>query len=291
MIKKVLFSFVILFSFIFTACKYKPQNGDLLFVVAESSDFENAITESTAWNDSIKFAHVAILAVKNEEPYIIEASTKKGVTKTKWEDFLQSAPKINGKPGIVAMRIKKEYDDFIQCLSKFKISCFSTSPYLNRMWSSAYGNNNQGFCIEYEIDVTTEEGQNLYNNIYPVIYSQHRNDLLQLSEHCDLSHTKEDLWQMFFNGLLRKSLHWQDQQEWRLILADGFIDKNPKPFFKIKRIYLGNKMPHKERIKIVNYCRKHTIPYVGLVRDKDSFNLIECEGDCYLCQCRKTEKS
>ena len=46
-----------------------------------------------------------------------------------------------------------------------------------------------------------------------------------------------------------------------------------------------------ERIKIVNYCRKHTIPYVGLVRDKDSFNLIECEGDCYLCQCRKTEKS
>lgn len=102
--------FVILFSFIFTACKYKPQNGDLLFVVAESSDFENAITESTAWNDSIKFAHVAILAVKNEEPYIIEASTKKGVTKTKWEDFLQSAPKINGKPGIVAMRIKKKYD-------------------------------------------------------------------------------------------------------------------------------------------------------------------------------------
>ena len=187
--------------------------------------------------------------------------------------------------------IRKEYDDFIQCLSKFKISCFSTSPYLNRMWSSAYGNNNQGFCIEYEIDVTTEEGRNLYNNIYPVIYSQHRNDLLQLSEHCDLSPTKEDLWQMFFNGLLRKSLHWQDQQEWRLILADGFIDKNPKPFFKIKRIYLGNKMPHKERIKIVNYCRKHTIPYVGLVRDKDSFNLIECEGDCYLCQRRRTEKS
>lgn len=186
--------------------------------------------------------------------------------------------------------IGKEYDDFIHCLSKFKISCFSTSPYLNRMWSSAYGNNNQGFCIEYEVDVTTEEGCKLYDNIYPVIYSQHRNDFLQLSEHCDLSPTKEDFWQMFFNGLLRKSLHWQDQQEWRLILVDGLIDKNLKPFFKIKKIYLGNKMPHKERRKIVNYCRKQFIPYVGLVRDKDSFNLIECKGDCYLCQCANRKR-
>lgn len=180
--------------------------------------------------------------------------------------------------------IKKEYDDFIQCLSKFKISCFSTSPYLNRMWSSAYGNNNQGFCVEYEIDVTTEEGRNLYCNIYPVIYSQHRNDLLQLSEHCDLSPTKADLWQMYFNGLLRKSIHWKDQQEWRLIMPDGFIDNNPLPFFKIKRVYLGNKMPKKERIKVVNYCRKYNISYVGLIRDKNSFNLKDCEGDCYFCQ-------
>ena len=187
--------------------------------------------------------------------------------------------------------IKKEYDDFIKILSKFKISCFSTSPYLNRMWSSAYANNNQGFCIEYEIDITNPKGRDLYLNIYPIIYSQHRNDLLQLSEHCDLSPTKEDLWQMYFNGLLRKSIHWKDQQEWRLILPDGFIDENPMPFFKVKKVYLGNKMPRKDRIKIINYCREQTIPYVGLIREKNSFNLVECESDCYLCQKNSEAKS
>ncbi len=183
----------------------------------------------------------------------------------------------------VIIAIRTEYDEFIRCLSKFKITCFSTSPYLNRMWSSAYANNNQGFCVEYEIDLSTQQGNDLYVNIFPVIYSQTRNDLIQLSKHCDTSLTKEDLWQMYFNGLLRKSLHWIDQQEWRLIMVEGLIPQNPVPFFKIKKVYLGNKMPQKDRIKIVNYCRKQSIEYVGLVRDKNSFNLIECGGDCYVC--------
>ena len=33
-------------------------------------------------------------------------------------------------------------------------------------------------------------------------------------------------------------------------------------------------MPRKDRIKIINYCREHTIPYVGLIREKNSFNLV-----------------
>lgn len=179
--------------------------------------------------------------------------------------------------------IKNEYDEFMSSLSKFRISCFSTSPYLNRMWSSAYANNNQGFCLEYAVDLSTQQGNDLYMNMYPVIYSQTRNDLQQLSEHCDTSLTKDDLWQLYFNGLLRKSLHWIDQQEWRLIMVEGLIPQNPLPFFKIKKVYLGNKMPQKERIKIINYCRKHSIEYIGLIRDKNSFNLIECSDDCYMC--------
>lgn len=184
--------------------------------------------------------------------------------------------------------IQKEYEDFKKVLSKFKISCFSTSPYLNRMWSSAYADNNKGFCIEYEIDLSMKNGLALYTSIFPVIYSQTRNDFFSLSKSYDKSLTKEDLWQMFFNGLLRKSVHWKDQLEWRLILCDGFIQQNPIPFFKIKKIYLGNKMPFKERKKIVNYCRKNNIQYVGLVREHNSFNLVECKGDCFTCQQKKT---
>lgn len=183
----------------------------------------------------------------------------------------------------IAKAIGKEYEEFIKQFSKFKISCFSTSPFLNRMWSSQYANDNKGFCIEYEIELSTPENIRLFVNTFPVIYSQQRNDVLPISGDCDKAPTKEFLWQMYFNGFLRKSLHWQDQKEWRLILLDGLIEKNPIPFFKIKKVYLGNKMPAKDRRKIIKYCRLHEIEYVGLVRENNSFNLKECKGDCYTC--------
>ena len=187
----------------------------------------------------------------------------------------------------ICSSIQKEYNEFKKVISKFKISCFSTSPYLNRMWSSAYADNNKGFCIEYEIDLSIKNGIDLYNNIFPVIYSQTRNDFSPLIQNSDKSPTKEDLWQMFFNGLLRKSIHWKDQLEWRLILCDGFIQQNPIPFFKIKKVYLGNKMSSKERRRIISFCRAHNIKYVGLIREHNSFNLIECKDDCYLCKNNK----
>ncbi len=179
--------------------------------------------------------------------------------------------------------IQDEYKDFAKALSKFKISCFSTSPYLNRMWSSAYADNNRGFCIEYEVDLSTQTGMDLYTNILPVIYSQTRNDFVPLSKNFDSTITKDDLWQMYFNGFLRKSVHWKDQLEWRLILPDGFISQNPIPFFKIKRVYLGNKMSIKERRKIIKYCHSNKIEYVGLIRENNSFNLVECKDDGFVC--------
>ncbi len=187
--------------------------------------------------------------------------------------------------------VHEEYKDFTKVLSKFKISCFSASPYLNRMWSSAYADNNKGFCVEYEVDLSTKNGMDLYNNIFPVIYSQTRNDFIPLSKSCDCVPAKDDLWQMYFNGLLRKSIHWQDQLEWRLILLEGLIPQNPIPFLKIKKVYLGNKMPSKERAKIIKFCRSNKIEYVGLVRASNSFDLVECGGDCFTCDKSKTVKT
>lgn len=60
--------------------------------------------------------------------------------------------------------INKEYVDYINRLNKFKITCFSMSPYINRMWSSAYGDNNKGFCIEYTIDFDDVEKRDLFVN-------------------------------------------------------------------------------------------------------------------------------
>lgn len=110
---------------------YFPQAGDLLFNVADASAFAAAITDATAQRDSLKFSHVAIVAVSGDgadspsgisagtrpdtdaspiaaspgTPYVIEASSRHGVARTTWTEYLANAPKINGKPAIVVMRV------------------------------------------------------------------------------------------------------------------------------------------------------------------------------------------
>lgn len=115
-----------------TACKpggttatYTPQAGDLLFLVAPASykdkpkpsdtagptepadaAFSNAITVATAQGATLKFSHVAIVALKDDgTPYVVEASSRCGVARTAWDDFLAAAEPINGQPGVVVMRV------------------------------------------------------------------------------------------------------------------------------------------------------------------------------------------
>jgi len=86
--------------------RYVPQEGDLLFVAAGNSDMSGAIAAATAQHDSVKFVHVAVVALNaDRKPYIIEASVKKGVVCTGWDDFILSSPKIKEKPGIVVKRV------------------------------------------------------------------------------------------------------------------------------------------------------------------------------------------
>lgn len=180
--------------------------------------------------------------------------------------------------------INKEYVDYINRLNKFKITCFSMSPYINRMWSSAYGDNNKGFCIEYTIDFDDVEKRDLFVNLFPVIYSQKRNDNLIFMVENDVTLSKNGLWQYYFNGMLRKSFSWFDQMEWRLILPEMFIkENNLVKFYKITKVFLGINMQKKERKKIINICKEYQIPYEGVIRKTDSFDIISCNGDCYIC--------
>lgn len=174
--------------------------------------------------------------------------------------------------------LKEEYYEFTQSLKDFKITCFSTSPYLNRMWSD-YGNKNKGFCIEYEIDINDKKMfDKIYLNLFPVIYSQKRNDSNILCEINDDAPNSDSLWQLYFNGLLRKSFYWIDQCEWRLILLNKMIAKNPIKFYKISRVYLGNKMDIKDKKIIKKICDDKDIKMTCILRDNESFDLIACEN-------------
>ncbi|MCM1169156.1 MAG: hypothetical protein NC324_04390 [Bacteroides sp.] len=112
--QKVFKHLVILCLAAFSACNrntpgsasgYGPQEGDLLFVVAASGDFSEAVVEATAQGDSLRFSHVAIVAVEDGTPYVVEASSRHGVTRTGWRDFLDNAQQSGGKPAVVVKRV------------------------------------------------------------------------------------------------------------------------------------------------------------------------------------------
>lgn len=86
------------------------RNGDLLFEAAGNSEFSEAIASATAAGDSLRFVHVAILKAEPDGGFsVIEASPKEGVRSVALQDFLDGAPRINGAPAVVVMRLEKDF--------------------------------------------------------------------------------------------------------------------------------------------------------------------------------------
>lgn len=86
-------------------CSYQPCAGDLVFVMSSDSEFSEAITESTAAQDSLKFDHVAIVAIEYGEAYVIEASSRYGVVMRTLEEFMEEVPLCDGRCGVVIKRL------------------------------------------------------------------------------------------------------------------------------------------------------------------------------------------
>jgi len=170
-------------------------------------------------------------------------------------------------------------------IENFRIACFSTSPYMNRMWASQYANNHKGFCIEYKIPEYSKEYLNIFHNLFPVIYSDVRtsvlNECLKYIEDKKDTQLIEDIYKY---GVLTKSKDWMEQDEWRLvsmgtILADDYNCK----FFPIQKVYLGNKMENEERKKVIEICKRKGITYSGIIRLQDRFELTSCACLCEQC--------
>lgn len=182
--------------------------------------------------------------------------------------------------------IHQEYIDLHRNLiQKFRVACFTESPYSMLMWAH-YANNHKGFCIEYDIPPYTKEHQQIYHNLMPVIYSDERISILEQCI-CSLQQpglTATILWDVYKYGLLMKSTEWKYQNEWRLISYDNLlaIDYNCK-FFKIKKIYLGNKMDVKTRLSIIKRCNQKGIPCAGITIAPNKYEMMNCAQLCETC--------
>lgn len=180
--------------------------------------------------------------------------------------------------------IQKEYIDVMQDGLKFRVSCFAESPYSILMWSH-YANCHKGFCIEYEIPPYPEINVSLFHNLHPVIYSDTRISVLeQYLKYLKAPKLSADiLWDIYKYGLLMKSMDWKYQNEWRLIFPNNMIPNNTCQFFKIKKVYLGNKMCKDDRWKLIEICNSKKIPYIGVNISQEKYEMMNCTMLCENC--------
>ena len=182
--------------------------------------------------------------------------------------------------------LNKEIEFVRKGLSKqFRVSCFSTSPFMNRMWASQYANNHKGFCIEYEIPEYSNVNANIFNNLFPVIYSDNRVSVLEECLKYMQDKPDQELVQKIYKyGILLKSIDWIAQDEWRLVSPGNMLaDDFNCDFFNISKVYLGNRMPMEDRKQIIDICTRRNIKYAGIIHKTDVFELTECPDLCEKC--------
>lgn len=176
--------------------------------------------------------------------------------------------------------IHNEYLDMVNVMDRFRVACFTTSPYMINMWSNQYADNNRGFCVEYQIPDLAYRVDGLRDHLFPVVYSDARTDVL--NKCLATLQTKRDrayLNAIYKYGVLAKSKSiWGQQDEWRLVSYDNMLadDYNCK-FYLITKVYLGERMAGNDRRRIVDICERKGIPYIGVVRDKEKYQMVECK--------------
>ena len=175
--------------------------------------------------------------------------------------------------------IHNEYLHVINVVDKFRVACFTTSPYMINMWSSHYADNHRGFCIEYQIPSFNHRIDGLCGHLFPVVYSDTRTDVLnKCLAVLQTKRDKEYLIAIYKYGVLAKSKSiWGQQDEWRLVSYNNMLadDYNCK-FYPITKVYLGERMERNDRRLIVDICERKGIPYVRVVRDKEKYQMVEC---------------
>lgn len=180
----------------------------------------------------------------------------------------------------------EEYTEFCKQLkATFRTACFTTTPYSQLMWA-LYANNHKGFCIEYTVLPNDPQYQQVYLNLFPVVYCKTRPDMTKrIVDYQDKYPTEENLWDIYLHGALRKSIDWAYQNEWRLILPMGKAegaDYNLQ-FFPITKVYLGNRMQPQDRKKIIRFCKQKGFPYSGVTRNPNLFEMEDCKILCEDC--------
>ncbi|TLD97524.1 hypothetical protein LS71_001905 [Helicobacter jaachi] len=110
------------------------QSGDLVFVHAADSVFDDAIVAATQ-KKMTNYTHVGIIEVDKHRIYVLEAHPQKGVVRSEWSDFKAENPSYD------VMRLKQPQD--INTIIR------RAKTFLGQPYDDYYGvNNGRMYCSE-----------------------------------------------------------------------------------------------------------------------------------------------
>lgn len=195
------------------------------------------------------------------------------------------------------------------CLSELAyIKSFSEDPYNVLMWSH-YADEQRGFCIEYDLQMMTEDNY-LLEHLFPVVYSKKRQVKMDIAEIAkelkQLKRNIEDYCERDDGGylddckalFLTKGESWSYEKEWRIVFTkaeiydidDNELNHYVIPFDFASSIYLGFRINPTVKANIleivsrINKKRKDgilpKIKVYQIMLKTDSYELLAKEIEC-----------
>lgn len=168
------------------------------------------------------------------------------------------------------------YDEIAKKLNEIGIYSLSKDHLNIRLWLE-YANQNEGFCIEYDLDL-------LLSFFEPKVLTCHSN-VTYSKEIPELSVSDlQDNNKFYEKTMLTKYKSWSDQEEYRLVFEKSGLKKvHPKA---IKAIYFGEKMAKKSSEKkkgkisqecVMNSLKGRNIKYFQVHSRNDAYELYTTE--------------
>lgn len=153
------------------------------------------------------------------------------------------------------------------------IACFSERNDITPMWHH-YGGEHKGICVEYDF----KDDELLKQIFFPIAYiTEERN-----KEILPRIIAKENIGKSSIETFTNKSLEWEYEQEWRIIMLKNseensyIIQTDNKTYVKFltpKSVYLGYKIDERDTYFIKKLCELRNIPVYRMIKDNSSFNL------------------
>lgn len=162
--------------------------------------------------------------------------------------------------------VNVEKPHFYNDVKQFTLVHSLTTTYNNAPMWAAYADEENGICIEYDAkDILSRYGYNLA----PVEYTD---DIPS----APYSMNFDEIIKFLHRICLTKKSSWSYEQEWRVVAIqynNKCSEKNDK--IKPKGVIIGNAVPEKTKMEILDICSKKGIIAYELMYDEKSYDSIK----------------